>query len=294
ADGAQSSRVPIPLPDDPYVVVGQAQLVDPYTESDLKEAPSEAEESQPLGSRVPLMSEEFEASEPSGTRAISSHSLVSSDSTDRTYGHAYLDGPILRHVSPNSRGNCFVPIFLLEGDELGDKDTEEDKSLDSNDKREGQGLDDEGQGLEDKGPSIEEEEEEEATPEGQEQEFLVVDTTVSKPLGLGYEVARRHTLESTEEITPSTYEVGQSSSFTIIPVVPSHIASSVATPAATISDHTQCLDALSLTLFEDYDWDLRELYTRSWSVRDEIFSQRYRFMSLEREQERNTETSSSV
>ncbi|GJU33331.1 hypothetical protein Tco_1176920 [Tanacetum coccineum] len=40
-----------------------------------------AEESQPLGSRVPLMSEEFEASEPSGTRTVSSHSLVSLDST---------------------------------------------------------------------------------------------------------------------------------------------------------------------------------------------------------------------
>ncbi|GKA83113.1 hypothetical protein Tco_0789861 [Tanacetum coccineum] len=81
ADGAQSSRVPVPLPDDPYVAVRQAQLVDTDTESDPEEAPSEAEESQPLGSRVPLMSEEFEASEPSGTRTVSSHSLVSSDST---------------------------------------------------------------------------------------------------------------------------------------------------------------------------------------------------------------------
>ncbi|GKF22422.1 hypothetical protein Tco_0074744, partial [Tanacetum coccineum] len=49
----------------PYVVVRQAQLVDTDTESDLEEAPSESEESQPLGCKVPLMSEEFEASEPS-------------------------------------------------------------------------------------------------------------------------------------------------------------------------------------------------------------------------------------
>ncbi|GJY78878.1 hypothetical protein Tco_0484679 [Tanacetum coccineum] len=40
-----------------------------------------AEESQPLGSKVPLMSEEFEASKPLGTRTVSSHSLVLSDST---------------------------------------------------------------------------------------------------------------------------------------------------------------------------------------------------------------------
>ncbi|GKE96866.1 hypothetical protein Tco_1581721, partial [Tanacetum coccineum] len=56
-----------------------AQLVN--TESEQEEAPSEAEELQALGSIVPLMGEEFEASEPSGTRTVSSHSLVSSDST---------------------------------------------------------------------------------------------------------------------------------------------------------------------------------------------------------------------
>ncbi|GJU64070.1 hypothetical protein Tco_1245905, partial [Tanacetum coccineum] len=81
ANGAQSSRVPVSLPDDPYVVVRQAQLVDTDIESNLEEAPSEVEESQPLGSRVPLISEEFEAFESSGTRTVSSHSLVSLDST---------------------------------------------------------------------------------------------------------------------------------------------------------------------------------------------------------------------
>ncbi|GJY09828.1 hypothetical protein Tco_0378013, partial [Tanacetum coccineum] len=50
--GAQSSRVPTPLPDDPYVVV-----------------------------RAPLTDEEFEVSEPSDTRITSSHSSASSDST---------------------------------------------------------------------------------------------------------------------------------------------------------------------------------------------------------------------
>ncbi|GJZ23384.1 hypothetical protein Tco_0560843 [Tanacetum coccineum] len=95
ADGSQSSRVPVLLPDDPYVAVRKAQLVDTYTESDPKEAPSETEESQPLGSRVPLMSEEFEAFDPSGTRTVSSHSLDSSDST----APLSPDHP-LTHVSP--------------------------------------------------------------------------------------------------------------------------------------------------------------------------------------------------
>ncbi|GJV56582.1 hypothetical protein Tco_1457587 [Tanacetum coccineum] len=193
---------------------------------------------------------------------------------------------------------------------------------------------------------------------------------MSEPLGLRYGAARHHVLESIEEITPSTYEVRQSSrsipeqegverisafrqptlvtwvnpeddrvytnvlayappaapvptppspewSFGSLPVspsslvVPSPIASLVATPTATISidedqfigvgaqlelhgsilhDHTQLLDALSPTLFADIDRDVRELYTRSRMVRDEIFSQRYRFRSLEREQERTIMT----
>ncbi|GKC22292.1 hypothetical protein Tco_1024442 [Tanacetum coccineum] len=95
------------------------------------------------------------------------------------------------------------------------------------------------------------------------------------------------------------------------PVVPSPIASLVATPTATISvdkdqfievwaqlelhgsiihDHTQRLDALPPTLVADIDRDVRELYNRSGAVRDEIFSQRYRFRSLKREHERATVT----
>ncbi|GJS91401.1 hypothetical protein Tco_0774037 [Tanacetum coccineum] len=232
---------------------------------------SEAEKQQPLGSRVPLMSEEFEASE-------------------------------------------------LSGDELREEDTEkdeEDESLNANDER--------------------------------ERVVPVVDIAVSKPLGLGYGEARRHPLESTEEIAPSTYEVGQSSRsmpeqegaervyafrqptlvtwvdpedgrvYTDIPtyvplaapiqtppylewsvgsllvspsspIVPSPIASLVATPATTISR----LYALPPTLFEGYDRDLKELYTRSGVVRDEIFSQRYRFRSLEQEQERATVTFNAI
>ncbi|GJV91568.1 hypothetical protein Tco_1539381 [Tanacetum coccineum] len=41
-----------------------------------------------------------------------------------------------------------------------------------------------------------------------------------------------------------------------------------------------------LLLFVDIDRDVKELYTRLGMVRDEIFSQRYRFGSLERKQER--------
>ncbi|GKF56267.1 hypothetical protein Tco_0166607, partial [Tanacetum coccineum] len=104
-DGAQYSRVPTQLPDDPYVAVrqrfpihvvpspetssddlhltvGQAHThatID--TESEPEEAPSEIEEFLPLVSKAPLTDEEFKASEPSDTMITSSHSTASSDST---------------------------------------------------------------------------------------------------------------------------------------------------------------------------------------------------------------------
>ncbi|GKC26555.1 hypothetical protein Tco_1033849 [Tanacetum coccineum] len=309
----------------------RAQLVDTDTESDPEEAPSEVEELQPVGSRVPLMSEEFEASEPSGTRTVSPHSLVSSDSTTPLSP----DNP-LTYVSPtptptrfsfHRRTACMVvrtqptlspgmsariakatalspssfckrcrssyetpspsssPTLLvrkryggtselildidIEGEELGEEDTKENEE----------------------------------------------DETTSKPLGLGYKAARRRTLESTEEIAPSTYEVGQSSRvYTDIPTYVSLVApvqtllspewslgSLPVSPSSLLElhegilhDHTQHLDVLPPTLFEGYNRDLRELYTRPRVVRDEIFSQRYSFRSLEREQERATMTFSDI
>ncbi|GKB83839.1 hypothetical protein Tco_0950734 [Tanacetum coccineum] len=119
-----------------------------------------------------------------------------------------------------------------EWDKLRKVDTKEDGSSNADDEREGQGLDDEGhgldgeghglddegqglddegrgldeegQGLEDEGPGMEEEEE--TAHVGHQQAVLVVDTAASEPLGLGYGAARQRAIESTEEITPSTYE----------------------------------------------------------------------------------------
>ncbi|GJX99293.1 hypothetical protein Tco_0356312, partial [Tanacetum coccineum] len=203
ADGAQSCRVPVPL--------------------------SDAKESQPLGSRVPLIGEEFEAFEPSGTRTDSSHSSASSDSTTPLSS----DHP-LTHVSPTptpTRASFHLRIARMTvhaqpamspghsarvaevmalsdsafRDELGDEDTDEDgedESLDADDERkrsddEDCGLDDEGRSLEGEGLSLEEEEE--AVPEGQQQAVLVVDIVASEPLGLGYGALRRRELAVGED-----------------------------------------------------------------------------------------------
>ncbi|GJS67327.1 hypothetical protein Tco_0681891 [Tanacetum coccineum] len=52
-----------------------------------------------------------------------------------------------------------------------------------------------------------------------------------------------------------------------------------------IHDHTVRLGELSPALFERCDGEIWELFTRSGAVRDEIFSQRYRFRSLKHKQE---------
>ncbi|GKA39578.1 hypothetical protein Tco_0732129, partial [Tanacetum coccineum] len=329
-----------------------AHLVDTDTESDPEEDPLEVEESQPLGSRVPLVSEEFEAFEPLGTRTDSSYSSASSDSTT-PLSH---DHP-LTHVSPtptptrasfHRRIACMtvhaqpaispghsarvaeamalsdlafhkryrssyetssspsLPVrkrykgtFKLildtdsDGDELGDEDTDEDtnedaedESLGADDKRErsddeDHGLDDEGRGLEGERLDL----------KGGRLHLRVdpEDDRVYTDIPIYPRVVPIQTPPSPE---------WSSGSFPISPsslVVPSPIASPVATPTATISvdedqflevgaqlelhgsilhDHTQRLDALPPTLIADIDRDVRELYTRSGVVRDEIFSQR--------------------
>ncbi|GKE28246.1 hypothetical protein Tco_1443630, partial [Tanacetum coccineum] len=185
------------LPDDPYVAVRQAQLVDTDTE-------------------VPLTDEEFEDSEPSDTRTTSSYSSASLDSTTplsldhpltqttptrasfhhRTARITVLAQPAMSpdhsarvaevmtlsnsafhkryrsfyetpSPSPNLpvhkryRGTSELILDTdSEGDELGDEDTEEDREDESSD------TDDERERLEDEGPGLEGREEE-AVPEGQ-------------------------------------------------------------------------------------------------------------------------------
>ncbi|GKA39815.1 hypothetical protein Tco_0732408 [Tanacetum coccineum] len=281
-----------------------AQLVDTDIESDPEEAPSEVEELQSVGSRVPLMGEEFEAFEPIEAAALSLFSFC------ERYRSSYETSSSSLTLLGQKRYRGTSELILdtdSEGDELGEEDTKEDEEDESN---KSQGLEGEGLGLE---------EEEEAAPEGQQQAVPIVDTAASEPLGLGYGAARRRALESIEEITPSTYEVGQSSRSvpeqegverisafrqpTLVtwappspewslgslpvspsfPVVPLPIASLVATLTVTKSvDEDQFIEVgAQLEL---------QLYTRSRVVRDKIFSQRYRFRSLECEQERTAMT----
>nr|GEZ13747.1 hypothetical protein [Tanacetum cinerariifolium]GEZ31744.1 hypothetical protein [Tanacetum cinerariifolium] len=265
ANGALSSRVPVHLPADPYVL------------------------EYPLWVR----------------------SLRLLNRQNRTYGRVNPTDPILGHVSPLSGGSCFCPHFLSvrdtksEGGELGEDDTKEDESLDASDKRVIQGLDDEGKGLEDKGPGMEEEKEE-ATPEARRRALESIEDIAPSTYEVGQSSRSVPEQEGVERIsafrqptldtwvdpkdgkvctdiptyvplaahvqTPPSPEWSSSSLpiLTSSQVVLSPIASPVATSTAIISR----LDALPPTLFANIDKDVRELYTRSGAVKDEIFSQR--------------------
>ncbi|GJY14511.1 hypothetical protein Tco_0384933 [Tanacetum coccineum] len=152
-------------------------------QSKPEEAPLEADELQPLGSRVPLMDEEFEASEPLGTRTISSYSLASLNSTTP--------------LSPNHPLTQALPIPTP---------TELHSTIQSSVRD----LDTEKEGSEDES-SDSGEEEEDAAPEGQQQAVPVEDTTMDEPLGLRYRALRRRELALGEGLVPSTFEIGQSS-----------------------------------------------------------------------------------
>nr|GEU85947.1 hypothetical protein [Tanacetum cinerariifolium] len=174
---------------------------------------------------------------------------------------------------------------------------------------EGESSDSDAEREEDEGPSLKEEEE--ATPEGQQQAISVVDTAVDTPEGQQQAISvldmrqqkGAERISAFRHLTPVTWvDPEDGRVYTNIPTyVPP--AAHVQTPPypewlsgslPVSSSSLVRLDALPPTLFEDYDRDLRELYTRSWAVRDKIFLQRYRFRSLEQEQERATVTFSAI
>nr|GEV26272.1 reverse transcriptase domain-containing protein [Tanacetum cinerariifolium] len=269
---------PVPPSDDAYLIVRQAHTpVNIDTESEPKEAP--------------LETEEFEASKPSDTRITSPNSTTSSDFTTLTACMAVRTKPTLSSGMSARivKAVALSPSSFRKRYRSSYETPSPSSSLTLPIRR---GI-----------------REEEAAPEGQQQAFLVVDTTANKPSGLGYGALKRHPMDSTSytdiliDVPPVRVHVQTPPlpkwSFGSLLVSPSFlagptpVASLMTTPATIIAvdrdeflevrvqlefhgsiphDYTECLDALPLALFQGYDRDLRELYTRSREVRDEIFS----------------------
>ncbi|GKA70699.1 hypothetical protein Tco_0776838 [Tanacetum coccineum] len=172
------------------------------------------------------------------------------------------------------------------------------------------GLNDEIRGLDDDGHSVESDglglgEEEEPVPEGPGADSMVYidDPTYPPP-------APHVQTSPSPEWTLGSLPISLSHSIVPSPIsspmIPLTAPSPVATPATAETEgflteleaqvemqrglfviHAVRLGgSIAPALFERYDRDIGELFTRSGVVRDEIFSQRYRFRILEHEQER--------
>ncbi|GJZ03802.1 hypothetical protein Tco_0537077 [Tanacetum coccineum] len=121
------------------------------------------------------------------------------------------------------------------------------------------GLDDEDHGLDDEGHGVESdglglEEEEEAVPGGQQKAAPVVGTVVSAPLGLGVSASRQPTLTTWTDPEDGMVYIN----------VPAYRppAPLVQTPPSPEWTSVR-LEELSPALFERYDRDIGELFTRS-------------------------------
>nr|GEW88392.1 hypothetical protein [Tanacetum cinerariifolium] len=368
ADGAQSSRVLVPLLEDPYEAIRQAYLVRTDIESEPFEGKARTPESPHIVAPPTCHVEELEGSGTSSVRSTSSNSiapLIPNHPLTHTTPAlvSFLVGLHRFRSSYNSSPSSTLLVqkryrgtseLILGTDSEEDKDVEE--SLDSNSESEGAenegptaedkdlaawdeglatgvevpdvddesyGLDDESYGLNDESHDVDDDsrglDEEGHSVEinglGLEEDRRLYMGVSSRQLRLWGQLQPTPTTWTYSEddmvyidvpiypppappvqtpplpewmsgslpISPSPSVVPSSVSSPMIPlIVPSPIASLMATLTTTIPvDEDQ---------FIEIDRDVRELYTRSGAVRGEIFSQRYRFKSLEHEQQRTVMT----
>nr|GEX43423.1 hypothetical protein [Tanacetum cinerariifolium] len=281
---SQSSRVPTSLPDDPYVAVRQAHLVDTNTEfgppilvvpspvlsqddlhltirqaytpatinteSELEEAPSELEEFLLLVSKEPFTDKEFNALEPLDTRTTSSHSSASSDST----APVSLDHPLTQtsptHTPTQASFHCSITRMTVRAQPtispgLSARGTFE---LLKDTKGESLELDFEKEGSKDKSFDSDDEEEE-AAPEGQQQAIAPSTFEVGQSFR---SVLDQQVADGTPRIPEHTTWIDPKDVSPSFPVVSSPIASPSTTLATTISvDEDQFLEVgAQLELYE--------------------------------------------
>ncbi|GJX56150.1 hypothetical protein Tco_0286047 [Tanacetum coccineum] len=239
ADGAQSSRVPVPLYEDPYEAIRQAYLDGTDTESEPFEDPVKTETPEsPLTVAPPTslhesipptlfpilsMSESaFRKRFRSSCKSSPSSSPPDLPSRKRYRGTFELvedDDKEDEEIKKSLDSDSVSEDAEDEGPTAADEDpTMGDEGLAAGDRGPGIGVescgpDDEIRGLDDEGHSVESDglglgEDEEVVHEGQQQAVLVVGTTMSMHLGLGYGALRCQELALEEDHVYSTFEVG--------------------------------------------------------------------------------------
>ncbi|GKA74828.1 hypothetical protein Tco_0781130 [Tanacetum coccineum] len=221
-----SSRVPVPLPEDPYEAIRQAYLDRTNTESEPFEDPIDTETLElPLSIALPISLSEstppilvpilcrtarMVMRVPHTMSSDLSASMVEvavedSEEEDDEEDEESMDSDSLSEDAEDEGPTAEDKDLVVEDEGLtarveGPGMDDESYGLDS----ESHGMDDESRSLDDEGHSVESdgldlEEKEEVVPGGQQQEALVVGTVVSAPLRLGY-VMCGHRRTSTREV----------------------------------------------------------------------------------------------
>ncbi|GKE13190.1 hypothetical protein Tco_1416741, partial [Tanacetum coccineum] len=186
---------------------------------------------------------------------------------------------------------------LVEDDEE-EEDEEVEASLDSNSESEdaedeGPAVGDKGLAAGDEGPGMRDESlglgGDKVVPKGQQRTAPIMETAVEPERPERVSALRQPTLTTWIDLEDGRVYIDVPAYPPPAPPVQTrHLLSGrlVEMQGGLIHDHTIQLVELSPALFERYDRDIGELFTRSGVVRNEIFSQRYRLRILEHEQER--------
>ncbi|GJS33186.1 hypothetical protein Tco_0531568 [Tanacetum coccineum] len=242
ADGAQSPRVPIPFPEDPYEAIRQAYLV----ETETPESPHTVASPTLLLDNTPPTrhAEDSVDSDTSGARPMSSdftaplsanHPLTHTTPTMVPLFHmiarmavcvpptmspglsasitkvAAISNPAFHkrfgssYESSPSSSPADLPLrkhFRGTFDLVGVYKEEDNDEEEDEEIEESSDSDSESKGAEDRGGDA-------TVPEGQQRGALVVETAVGEPLGLGYGALRRREIALEEGQMPSIFEVGQ-------------------------------------------------------------------------------------
>ncbi|GKA69929.1 hypothetical protein Tco_0775993 [Tanacetum coccineum] len=242
ADEAQSSRVPVPLPEDPYEAIRHAYLDGTNTKSEPFEDPIETETPESPLTVAPPTSQP-ESTPPTlvpilcrtGRMAVRVPPVMSSGlSTSMAEVEAMSESMFHKRFRGYEEDKEIEES--LDSDSVSEDAEDEGRTAEDDDPAvrdegltagdegpiigvESHGLDDKSHGLDEEGHTIESDglglrEEEEAVPECQQRAVSVVGAAMSAPLGLRYGALRHRELALEEDQVYSTSEVGQGSGST--------------------------------------------------------------------------------
>ncbi|GJX58382.1 hypothetical protein Tco_0289772 [Tanacetum coccineum] len=304
ADRAQSSRAPVPLPEDPHEAIRQAYLNRTDTEFEPFEDPIDTETLEspltiapptslsestppvlvPILRRTARMAVRAPPTMSSGLSAsIAKVAAMFESAFRKRFRSSYESSPYVSPPDLPLRKRYRGTSELVEDSEE-DEDEELEEIMDS---------DSVSEDAEDDGPTTEEED-----PATRDEGLAAGSRACVESDGLGLEkeeeavpgALRRRELALEEDYVYSTFEVGQGSGSAPESERPKRVSTSTQPTLTTwtdpedagsssrdagglIRDHAIRLKELSPALFERYDRDIGELLTRSRVVRDGIFFQ---------------------